>query len=156
EQRMHDRRYFPLFSLAGLNCTVLRQGSWRDPGCCPLAIAGRAAWDCTVNDVATLTIDGTALLEDTPLNAAMGIRQVRAADDSGRVEVSGPFAQEGLLLRRGNTWIIPYVWHALPPERMPEVLRAIRHALGPVVGSAYVEGDLDVMVVHHRGEKADA
>lgn len=154
EKRVHDRQYFPLFSLAGLNCTVLRQGSWRDPGG-PLAITGRAAWDCALDDSEPLIIDGTALLEGTRLNAVLGIRHVRVAD-AGRVEVDGPFEQEGLLLRRGNIWIIPYVWHALLPERMPDVLRAIRRTLGPVVSSAYVEGDLDVMVVHHRGDQADA
>jgi hypothetical protein len=151
-KRVHDRRYCPLFSLAGLFSTIVRQGSWRDddsPGM--LAITGRSAWDVDMAGIGAreVIVDGTALVENAPLNRQLGITAVHPGAD-GALEVAGAFTHDGLLLKRDNIWIIPYIWNEVPQEKLPALLLDLRRALGPGTGSAYVEGDLNVLVAHHR------
>lgn len=157
-RRVKDRMYFPLFTLAGMNTTVVRQGGWKDRKVGALAITGRSAWDWAPQERShgPLIVDGLALLEQAPLNEWLGVTTSGTVDGSGRVEARGSLEPDGMLLRRGELWVIPYVWHAVPELVLPELLRDLRRVLGPVVGSAFVQGDLEVMLVHHRGEDRDA
>lgn len=156
-RRAGDRMYIPWFSLAGLHSTVMRKGSWRDSGGLP-AITGRSAWDCPPRNAGEepLIVDGAALLEKSPLNDALGITHVRMVEGEGRVEVEGDYQRDGLMLRRGCTWIVPYVWHAAVAEQVPAILRDLRRTLGPLTGAAYLGGDLDVLLVHHRYPSHDS
>jgi hypothetical protein len=157
-QRVRDRQPFPLFGLAGLCSTVVRQGGWRDTGReAVVAITGGMVWDFSPDDLGPreLVLDGPALLEHSPLGARLGISGARPAED-GRVDFAGGgFQADGLLLARPGVTVIPYVWQDVPERRMPDLLRDIRRVVGPKVKSVVVEGDLGVLPVHYRHKDRD-
>lgn len=157
-QRVLDRQYFPLFTMAGLNSTVVRQGGWRDRPTPVLAVTGRSAWDfdLSASGSRTVVFDGTALMENSSLNGEIGVKQVHPANADGEIEVDGSFQRDGMLLRSGNRWIIPFLWHKISAEKLPLLLNDIRRVFGPMAGSAWLEGDLDVILAHYRFKEHDS
>ena len=158
-QRVRDRQAFPLLSLAGLFAVVVRQGHWRDTGDYDLvAITGRTVWDVDLDVLGAehVVLDGSALLEESPLNAHLGIESA-AQGVGGRVVFRGQgWQDDGLLQRRGKVILIPYVWQDVAQSGRDELLREIRRLLGPLMRSAVVEGDTGVIPVHVRREVEDA
>lgn len=158
-RRARDRQPFPLFGLAGLCSTVIRQHHWRDDGSQRvLAVTGRAAWDFRFEELngRDLVVDGAALLEHSPLNARLGITGA-AAGEGGRVEIEGGgFSADGLLLTRGRVVLVPYVWQDVPADVMPALLGDIRRVVGARALSAVVQGELGVLPVHYRHAGRDA
>lgn len=158
-KRIQDRRPFPLFGLAGLYSMVVRQGHWRDTGKEKvLAVTGRSVWDFELDELGqrTLVLDGHALLERSPLNDAIGIRNVQKAD-AGRVtfEADG-FKANGCLLVRDQIILVPYTWQDIPAADLESVLHHIRRVIGSELESVVVEGDTHVLPVHYRYQEHDA
>ncbi|MHB9032596.1 MAG: hypothetical protein ACYC6L_06075 [Anaerolineae bacterium] len=158
-QRARDRQVFPLFGLAGLFSTCIRQDHWRDDGSQQvLAITGRTAWDFRLEDLAgrSLVVDGAAILENTPLNAQLGISGVsKGANGLVNFSVDG-FKPDGLLWVKGNTVLVPYVWQDVPEAVLNPLLADIRRVVGARVPSAVVEGEPGVLPVHYRHPQRDA
>src|SRR5450756_1176389 len=91
---------FPLFGLAGLFSTVIRQGHWRDTGEQQvLAITGHTVWNFALDqlDARELVLDGTALLENAPLNTQLGIADVVKGTDGLVSFTGGGLETDGLL-----------------------------------------------------------
>jgi len=158
-QRVRDRQAFPLFSMAGLFSTCVRQGGWRDDGSgSVLAITGRSVWDVDLSAVKGrhLVLDGAALLENSPLNEALGIGDV-AAGEGGLVTFScDKVKPAGMLWTSSDLTIIPYVWQDVPAPFMDSLLRDIRGVLGKLVHSVVLEGHPLVVPVQVRHEDRDA
>ncbi|MCE5257440.1 MAG: hypothetical protein LLG44_00075 [Chloroflexi bacterium] len=158
-QRARDRQAFPLFGLAGLFSTVIRQGHWRDTGEQQVvAVTGRTAWDFTLEQLAgrALIVDGAALLEKAPLNDQLGIGKV-SRDADGLVSFAADgFRRDGLLWCKGRVTIIPCVWQDVPELLLGALLEDIRRSVGALVPSAVVQGELGVLPVHYRHSERDA
>ncbi|MHB1355881.1 MAG: hypothetical protein ACYCZF_07870 [Anaerolineae bacterium] len=158
-QRARDRQVFPLFGLAGLFSTTIRQARWRDTGEQQvLAVTGRTAWNFTMDqlDARDLVLDGAALLENTPLNQQLGIDDV-AKDAVGLVTFTGGgFEADGLLWTRNKITVIPYVWQDVPEPLLTQLLGDIRRVLAPKTTAVVVQGDLGVLPVHYRHADRDA
>lgn len=158
-QRVRDRQIFPLFSMAGLFATVVRQGHWRDTAEQPvLAVTGRSTWDFDLADLGQrdMVLDGAALVENAPLNAQLGITGVKTAND-GLVMFSGAgYQKDGLLYTCGKVTIIPYIWQDVPAALMPKLLSDIRSVLQSKLQAVVVEGDSYVLPVHYRHDNYDA
>jgi hypothetical protein len=158
-QRSRDRQSFPLFGLAGLFSTVIRQDHWRDTGEQQvLAITGRTALNFSLESIGAreLVLDGAALLENTLLNAQLGITKV-VKGDGGRVAFSGGgFTADGLLWTSGKTTVIPYVWQDVPAPQLTQLLGDIRRVLAPKLTAVVLQGDLGVLPVHYRHANRDA
>ncbi|MGB9682923.1 MAG: hypothetical protein ACP5PC_07990 [bacterium] len=158
-QRVRDRQPFPLFSLAGLCAQVIRQNHWCDTGNQKiLAVTGRSVWDFDLDDLGDrhLILDGSALLENSPLNAELGLANITKTLD-GRVNFSGGiFTSDGLLYSSSRITIIPYVWQDVPESLLNQLLYDIRRVIGSKALSVVVEGDLYVLPVHYRHNDYDA
>ncbi|MGC8972399.1 MAG: hypothetical protein ACP5K2_09475, partial [bacterium] len=158
-QRVRDRQPFPLFSLAGLCAQVIRQNHWCDTGNQKiLAVTGRSVWDFNLDDLGDrhLILDGSALLENSPLNAELGLANITKTLD-GRVNFSGGiFTSDGLLYSSSRITIIPYVWQDVPELLLNQLLYDIRRVIGSKALSVVVEGDLYVLPVHYRHNDYDA
>jgi hypothetical protein len=158
-QRVRDRQAFPLFSMAGLYSICVRQGGWRDDGAgSVLAVTGRSVWDVDLASVKGrhLVLDGAALLENSPLNEALGISDV-AAGGGGLVTFACEKVQPvGMLWTSKDLTIIPYVWQDVPAAFLDSLLRDIRGVLGKVVRSAVLEGHPLVVPVQVRHAERDA
>ncbi len=156
-RRSLDRQYFPLFNLAGLCAVVVRRGGWCDDGASEVvAVTGRTALDVRLDEFTgrQVVVDGEALLEACPFLADIGVSGA-AAGAGGRVTFSGAYTGDGLLYRRENIILIPYLWREVSPGLMPELLADIRRVVGAGVASAVVEGGLEVMPVHFRKSARD-
>ena len=158
-QRMRDRPCFPLLSMAGLSSAVYR---WRPGDALPesdvIAVTGRTVLDVGPDALAGrhVVVDGHALLEDSPLQAWLGIHQPRV-EAGGRVAFeSDGLVSDGLLLTRPGLTIIPYLWQDVPEDVLPALLCDIRRVLAPMMRSTVVEGDLGVLPVHYRRDDHDA
>ncbi len=158
-QRVRDRQPFPLFSMAGLFSTVIRQGHWLDDGSQPLlAITGRTVWDVSAEELAgrELVLDGAALLEGAPLNDALGVRDVAQGADGRVVFTADGLREDGQLYTKEGLTIVPYVWQDVPEDALGKLMADIRRVLGAKLGSVVVEGDVRVLPVHARHEDHDA
>ncbi len=150
--RSRDRQYFPLFNLAGLCAVVVRRHGWRDDGESDVvAVTGRTALDVHLADFGKreVVVEGHALLEPCPFLEEIGVSDAMPCG-GGRVKFSGAYASDGLLYRRDNITIIPYLWREVSARRMPKLLAGIRSVIGPMLQSAVVDGGLDVLPVHYR------
>jgi len=158
-QRVRDRQAFPLFSMAGLFSTCVRQGGWRDDGSgSVLAVTGRSVWDVNLDTVQGrhLVLDGAALLDGAPLNEALGISDVTKGA-GGQVTFSCDAVKPaGMLYTSADLTIIPYVWQDVAEAFMDTLLRDIRGVLGKIVRSVVLEGHPLVVPVHVRHADRDA
>jgi hypothetical protein len=158
-QRVRDRQIFPLFSMAGLFATGVRQGHWRDTTEQPvLAVTGRSVWDFNLASLGSreLVLDGAALVEKAPLIAELGISDVHAGKDGVVLFAGAGYKENGLLYTCGNVTVIPYLWQDIPASLMPSLLADIRRVLAPKLDSVVVEGDSNVLPVHYRHASYDA
>ncbi|MHB1357873.1 MAG: hypothetical protein ACYCZF_18035, partial [Anaerolineae bacterium] len=158
-QRVRDRQIFPLFSMAGLFATVVRQGHWRDTAEQPvLAVTGRSVWDFNLENLGErdLVLDGAALVENAPLNAQLGITGVQVANDGAVLFSGAGFRKDGLLYTLRKVTVIPYIWQDVPTSLMPSLLADIRRVLAPKVEAVVVEGEPYVLPVHYRHDSYDA
>lgn len=158
-QRIRDRQAFPLFSMAGLYSICVRQGGWRDDGSgSVLAVTGRSVWDFELESLKGrhLVLDGAALLENSPLNEALGIGNVQLGAGGLVTFACDAVKPAGMLWTGPDLTIIPYVWQDVPAPFMDTLLRDIRAVLGKVVRSVVLEGHPLVVPVHVRHEDRDA
>ena len=158
-QRVRDRQAFPLFSMAGLYSICARQGGWRDDGGgSALAVTGRSVWDFDLESLngRHLVLDGAALLENSPLNEALGISEVAAGAGGLVTFACEKVGAAGMVWTSKELTIIPYVWQDVPAAFLDTLLRDIRGVLGKRVRSAVVEGQPLVVPVHVRHEGCDA
>lgn len=156
-RRSFDRQYFPLFNLAGLCAVVVRRGGWRDDGGTDVvAVTGRTALDVRLRDFGnrTVVVDGHALLEPCPFLDDIGVGGA-APRGGGRVSFTGAYRRDGLLRRRNNIILIPYLWRQVPPRRMPRLLTDMRRVIGAMMRSVVVGGACHVLPVHYRYPERD-
>ncbi|MHB9032100.1 MAG: hypothetical protein ACYC6L_03525 [Anaerolineae bacterium] len=158
-KRVRDRQINPLFSMAGLFATAVRQDGWRDTGIEQvLAVTGRTVWDFSLDSLGSreLVLDGAALLENAPLLGELGLSDAKAVEDGlVRVHTAG-FKEDGMLLTRGKVTIIPYIWQDVPAVKLPALLNDIRRVLRPKLASVVVDGDPFVLPVHYHRAEYDA
>lgn len=157
-KRVRDRQPFPLFSLAGFCATVIRQGKWRDHDNYDVAaITGRSVWDVSLEKYKrqTVVLDGYAVLENAPLIQSLGIRDIQPGE-GGQILFKSDFRQDGLLQRKGNIVIIPYLWQDVPDADLHRLLEDIRRVIGPAVKSMRLQGTDGILLVHYRFPDHDA